>query len=645
MRLGIFALSRTYNCDIDKPFKWNVNKFRVIAGHEYLDVNNDIVFPHDVDFVDNSVDTCFMGFAHNGIIYAPSNENMKYGVRRLTGERLQDKVGDDLPQYDLEEYLSVSQERFLKSEFVLANVRDYVGEFRSYREVNNISSPEEEDYWERNCDYVERPHNKKKERIEANREIETNGWIAKKSWLRQLPHYKPKKNEVAKARKYMRMIMDLGTSASLEGAEWLEHCKGFDASMHRTLLGRKKYKYHTANFRLPIDVIRLIYEFVGDEGTRLTNFRFVAKMDTRIIQACLTRAWFAQEEDFFYVHSDDSVISFWSAIERRRIVVNADIISADTSHGPGMFDLLYSTLDNPALVDRLERQIYANVKIESTRKERVILKVLQPYLQSGSVITTKMNTMAWWVIWLKSVLVGGITSVQHLREIAKSVGYLIEIEECRKIEDMQFLKHSLYSSRVHRNIECAKELGGRRDVDSMSDDYITWWYGYKAALNAGVWMRAAGRCFGPIPGRGNIFKRAAQFQTLLMYGMLHSVNIKGLTDQPGNGLFPDKELYEGLFCKRGVDRSKMYAQLVKYWPKMSYIVDEPTFVFRVPTWAVLNDFADDARDYFARYNLSDSELEELLDYIKNMGVCDHVYCAAVDKILLKDYGLRCPLNK
>lgn len=203
------------------------------------------------------------------------------------------------------------------------------------------------------------------------------------------------------------------------------------------------------------------------------------------------------------VFSDDACIAFHTPFGIKRF--NMDISSCDSSHGRSIFDafirLFPDQLRDAAriLVEQCEQPI--EVRDVHDRKRLVRLRPKAPRLYSGSTITTAINNLANFLIIL-AITMTPYTSPASLIRAAEGCGYIITLQECEKLHDLQFLKHSP----VHDVQGCIQPL-----------------------LNLGVLLRASGSCNGDLP-RGDFQTRAQQFQYSLVWGAYPCARFQLRTD-------------------------------------------------------------------------------------------------------------------
>lgn len=458
---------------MDKPFEWN-GRFTVKKGLHFFDENMDLKFPVDKGYDCQDYDSCFTGFAHDGIILAPSNENLSLGLRRLTCKRLQDGIGADTVQPDLDHILATNQRAFFASDALKRLYSDIANLFDDYCSINNLrkdtlASEELEDF-------VMEEHIKAKLRQGALREIYEEGRFVDVDWMKSATLLKCKKYEVSKYKKYIRIIMDLGVHASLQGAQLM------------------------AQFKKCINLHEFRYQYTTG---RSMMFVFIAKPVIEVLTHYLKMLWFNDtNEDILLVHSDDAMLSFVNESGRREVIC-CDLKQCDGSQLEPAIEAFFTLLRADDVVVRLKQQLRKDIRIVSTQGERVVLSANGLWFPSGHVMTTSANTCSYFAIACCALMGEGIKNSSHFQAIGKKVGFMIEVVPCSIVQDMQFLKHSL--------------------VRTYENDWI-------ATINPGVWMRASGRCFRELPGskKHSYWERAAEYQALLTYGMIGNVMIPEL---------------------------------------------------------------------------------------------------------------------
>lgn len=544
---GVYSIGivRRYgtDCTVQKFFNPS-NRFicRELVGGEV----------HPKDRYDHFKETTYRthygyNFAHNGVIYRESPGNLRYALRRLMGTRMPDGCNDNRTATAYERNLRASQINYIDTN------RSVLLSFR-----NDFNIPDlPHDKLEEAIELAHIPHPKRKLRALALKEIDDHGqagdyWSSSVWWKMKLDEY-------AKPGKYPRVIVDLGVAASLEAAAWIERAKKSIAD--------KILRYNG-----------WVYVFCGTP-------------EPDLVMKYMDMIWHNRldADGYHLVFSDDSVIATYVDGDWR--VFNADISTCDASHTSSLFAFLMDFFDAPESVrDVLNKQVMADIRVGVKKAPPVFMRPRGFYLQSGSVMTTLINTIAQLVMF--SCLCSRTYNVEaDIIRAAADTGYVITLERCILYEDIQFLKMS--------------------PTRSISGSY-------HACLNLGVILRASGTCRGDVPKfrkRRCLEVDALHFQHNLMSGMLNRIYHEHLN----------------LLSPYGVDRSEYKLKIAQeYVNAIRYMTAGPCIAY--------ND------DIYRRYRLTTSEIAELNYFFANTKYGDVAYGTSIDKILSKDYGLSCPLK-
>jgi hypothetical protein len=400
------------------------------------------------------------------------------------------------------------------------------------------------------------PHPKRILRRNCWMEINTDGTRTKRLWVKSI-RVKFKKDEWAKAGKRPRCIGDLGVAASLQGFKCTEFLKKAMASQ-------------------PLHHLGFTFEFCSaPEPTRLRQ----------VFERLLN----PDGSGYMVYFSDDSCISM--RINGIVHVFNMDISSCDASHGPQLFrDLITITPrvaqdDMQLLVDQC--RLPARILSVHNPANFVLLQADNPKLYSGSTITTIINNFA-------NINIGlAVAEMYHNNNnptpndviaAAATAGYIVTLEPCHTMYDIQFLKHSPVF-----------------DTDGE----------LRALLNFGVLLRASGACHGDLPGRGDIETRGRMFQGALLHGMYPRTCAPVLEVMKSHTLTPTTKIVEivnNLLSHKVVDEGDHYH--------------------------VTND------EIWKRYRLAPADARTLEDGL-NIGFGQSWACPATEAILQRDYGLSC----
>jgi len=396
-------------------------------------------------------------------------------------------------------------------------------------------------------------HKMKKLRIQARNELLFFGTVADPCYVQEIQA--TFKIEICKPNKYGRLYANLGIYSSLQGATL--------TSMLKEVLAANVINVHG--------------------GTII----FVKSPSTQKLRQAFHHLIDPPGRFYAVVFSDDSCLSVRTATGVQRF--NLDISSCDLSHGAVMFEQFIKLM--PAWlqeeVDLLVEQCRQNVVVRSRAnpKNKVILHPVDPFLPSGSVLTTIFNTINVMIIisHIMSVeFLGGDTIIQQ----SEQVGYIMTVEDASAhIEQLQFLKHS----------PCM-------DADGE----------YQPLLNLGVILRASGRCQRDLPGSGAIEQRARAFQAALLQGAYPYVAFPFIDN-----------MKIAVDCKIPSSIWK-HPSLVDLTMKVES--DEKDILF----------FSNE--DVFRRYNLSDYEIELLSIEIASLNVGERAGNSGVDKIMKIDYA-------
>lgn len=413
-----------------------------MKGHQFF-VNGVLRFPRisPPEKRDGTYRTVFgPSFSHSGIILRDCDENVEKALRRLTCQVLPLVPGfhQQLIQSQLTYFQSL-QPLFTDLQSRLSMFfQNYVGALEGAKLYHNI------------------PHPKINLRLQAWKELNDEGGVSEKLWLRSVL-YKMKKNEIAKPNKYARMIADLGVAASLQGF-YLTHMlkKAIAAS--------------------PVEYCGGIIEFCPTSG-----FEDLRRVFINLL---------APPAGGYYAYfSDDGVYAIPTPNGVRWF--NIDIKSCDASHTLAAFQGLKQITpfiaqeDMQILIDQCSLPI--RIHSNANRSNYVKLKPVGPSLYSGSTITTAVNGLAQLAI-ATACIQDRASTEQEIQASANRAGYLVTVETCAYFEEVQFLKHSPVLVQGH----------------------------VYPLINMGVFLRLSGECDGDLPGRGSIEGRAIDFQAGLL---------------------------------------------------------------------------------------------------------------------------------
>jgi hypothetical protein len=428
------------------------DEFIVTRGSEFFR-GGELNFPNDDPSVDKRFRTNFKGASFDTKLYGNSNHNQRMGIRRLTAVRK-----PELPGFHRQ--LQENQLKFVKEMLDQGILRVFKDAYEDYFE-DFIDAETEADIHHAD------PHPKRIPRINAWKQLNDSGerfsynslWVQSIAWKAKFEQAKPNKK--------MRMIMDLGVSASLRGAWLFNAIKKAQDQEQITLFG----------------------------GT----FEFCKSPALGRMHDVFDRLAQPSGKFHFVYFSDDAALAV--RIRDRVQWFNLDISSCDASHGPAIFDVLRYLVPERVSFDleRLISQCSSELIITSVSDPNHIvgLKPKYPKLYSGSTITTGINNVANILIGLSIAIALSEPSAQLTQELietaANRAGYIVTGgSPLRSFEKLQFLKHS-----------------PMLDIAGC----------YRPVLNFGVVIRSTGSLVGDLPGSGPLQPRADTFQRSVLRGM------------------------------------------------------------------------------------------------------------------------------
>lgn len=397
------------------------------------------------------------------------------------------------------------------------------------------------------------PHPKRKLREQCWKEINEDGVRTNRLWLKSVL-IKFKKNEWAKPGKKPRCIGDLGVGASLQGFKT------------------------TAFIKKAMAAEPIVYKDFTIE--------FCAKPEPSVLVEVFQKLLNPPGKGYLVYFSDDSCVSYRH--NGKVHIYNMDISSCDASHGPEIFNSLIAITPDVAQDDMrvLVEQCCLPIRIVSVEDKNnfVKLKAKHPKLYSGSTITTILNNFANINIGFAIAESFQYDQAPDPISAAEQVGYIVSLEKCETMYDIQFLKHSPVFD----------------DSGNM-----------RALMNFGVLLRASGTCNGDLPGRGSIELRAREFQGALIQGMYPRTRAPILSTMLSHTHSPRDSIST---C---VNR------------ELRYKVCQPT---EEAAYRITN------QEIWKRYRLSPADAATLEEGLDN-GYETSWICPASQAILEKDYGL------
>lgn len=486
---------------------------------------------------DGSYRTVFgPSISHNGVIYENTDDNVSLALSRLTAARYPTHPG--LHNY----YKSVQRSYIKKNAPFLQMLCDLYSP--NFVEYNGLDREAEEHYSD--------PHPKRALRLQAWLELNETGERYNKLWLHSVT-YKMKKNEIAKPGKVPRMIGDLGVSASLQGFRVTKFLK--TAQSERSIL------------------------YNGGE------IEFIASPDPTQLERVFKKLIDPPGRYYMALFSDDSCFSIRTECGVQ--TYNVDISKCDASHTEALFSALVAITPRQGKDDMLvlTRQCGLPIRIQSISDKNnvVVLRPKHQVLYSGSTLTTAINNLATTLIG-KAFADCHYLNEQSLLDAAKEVGYVVTLEKCEIVEDIQFLKHS----------PVFDQQGNIRPL-----------------MNLGVLLRLIGTCNGDLPGRGDLLTRAKSFQASLLSGVYPYATFELLAR------------FKSVAGERTLAADKHCATLLEH--KVSLV--------KYPTYVV------DPDSMYRRYRLTQLDIVDLEEFAL-LGCGHHLSGDSVDKILGKDYGLK-----
>lgn len=441
---GPFVYNKGFRELSDSKKGWFIDGYTTFTGETY---HKDFSAKPDTSFR-----TCFGPcVCHNGVILRDNNHNQNLGIRRLTLAR--GSVTQEQCHRVRQTHFILNHQTFLEG---LADL--YSSKFMEYVDMEDEAEKHHAD-----------PHPKKMLRVQAWEDLNEDWTRFDETWLpegKKTVLYKCKKDEIAKTGKVIRMIGDLGVSASLQGF---------------VITDLLKKAMATNDY---------------DDGDTVLHFCASPTQDG--LREVFSNLISPPSRVYFCLFSDDSCVSIRA--NGQVYTFNVDISKCDASHSTQLFAALVA-LTPPHCrgdMDRLVAQCKLPIRVHNRadKKEYVILKPSGPRLYSGSTLTTVINNLA-------NLLIGKSISEQDydgkthsevqktIVQAAKEVGYIVTCEPCPDYSCIQFLKHSP-----------AYDVHGK----------------LQPLLNLGVILRMSGTCRRELPGRGDYTERAKTYQAQLLQG-------------------------------------------------------------------------------------------------------------------------------
>jgi hypothetical protein len=417
--------------------------------------------------------------------------------------------------------------------------RQYATYFASYR-----------DYLSEMEDHHADPHIKRLLRIAAYQDLRATGALYKLS-LGKRAECKLKIPEIAKAGKVGRTIADMKVPASLQGA-WLAE--------------RLKCAQEGSPIRFPGFEARFVKTPTFEKLCEAFNF---------LINPPTTFCAVVFSDDMCFSIIVDGVV--------RRF--NVDISSCDKSHGRELFEAYENLYPEHLHAEAVGLTDHCRLpmRVRSTCDPNVYtdwLPSIRPFMYSGTLITTSINTFASFLI-AYTCWQDGAQCVADIERSAASIGYKVEAIPCHKVEDLQFLKHSPV---FHESL------------------------GWIPLINLGVFLRSSGTVYGDLPGRGPLRERALAHQMALLECTYPRVSFPALERMRSLLLPADPDVVRRLRAEKFYDTS-----------------DAP--LLRVTDEAV-----------YRRYEgVTSVELDDFF----TCPIFHTIANSSITRVLMKDYGLAC----
>lgn len=536
-------------CTLDLPFRWS-GRFQILRGKKHFTPAGQLRFPPGLfEKKEGRYRTKILGAEHNGVEYARCDANMSRAFTRITSSRKPEFPG-------FCDWLAANQQRTLGDpgyNFASFLARLYESQFDDYPGFEEAALQHHAD-----------PHSKRELRIYAWNQLTLFGDQFAGCYMDV--DTISFKYELAKMGKYPRAYCNLGIHSSLRGAWLMEQMK-------------------IAQSRNPVRMHGGIMEFVKTPNVPELRHAFQELINP-------SGRYFAA------VFSDDSCLSVRH--EGKVYRFNLDISGCDASHRPALFQRFRETfpVDLRDEVDALYQQCMKPCFLPSYSDPRnyVLLLPLVPFLPSGSVLTTAMNTFAVFCaierIMSRPFPAGPILA-KEIQQRSAEVGYYLTVEQCDDWHELQFLKHSpVY------------------DVDGR----------IQPVLNPGVIIRMFGTAHGDLPGHGPLDPRFREFLSQTLHGAVPYLDTPFFNTMKRK--FPRKSFTNAVTAEK-------IAGVVA--DDLAFKVDHS---HKTPIIRVSTD------ELFARYpDLDALDIQVLLEEYANLDVGQFLAHHALDVILQKDYGL------
>lgn len=470
-------------------------------------------------------------FAHESVILSNTVPNLEQALHRLIAVRKGERPGHDRCLRDAQ---------ILMLRMYSQGMKEWMNDVDPMTWYEDVIAQADE--------LVVKPHPKKQLRIATWQECHLNGLHGKQAWMYRTVTWKLKLMEWARFGKIGRIIVDLGTAASLQGGTMCEKIKEWQSKPRER------------------------------NGCYI---QFIKKSTYSELKGMFDKLLSSLYRFMIFIFSDDAMACVYDGLNRRWLEL--DISSCDKSHTEEMFLSYFDVCNVPDVYRGIFReQIMANIIVRNpeVQSEKIELVPLNMYLQSGSGLTTSLNTHCWmFLFYVVSEL--GVSDVNDILQVFADCGYDITCEIREKFEQCTFLKHNPVIC------SCCGQ--------------------YQPVMNIGAILRASGVAKFTFPGKGSLEEKAINHQSCVMNGLL-----KGVINDTLSMLNPQTTNEEVI---------SYYAQ------------------FRDPE---THHFSDE--NLFARYEFSAIDISQLRSDILSVSRLGMTcYSEQADRIFRRDYGMGVPL--
>jgi len=544
---------------------------KIKKGKEFIDLSAQTI-NFDSDDPKKGYKSVAFPVAHNGVVYGNTDVNLAacFFGRTLA---LRVKDGNDVMMEEgYDNWLRDNQKTFIST---------HIGRFLQYaREYSFREGLHMDANWE-NLVISLLPHIKKKLRMQAAKSLlETGKWL-EDSWQIFMTRIKIKLHETAKYGKPPRGIGDLGVSQSLRGAEIMESVKAFMANTPFKFESSKCIFIKSVSH----DSLKSVFDAMVPrcEKYRVDSYVF---SDDSLVNVCF------RDEDGKYIHR----------------VYCIDISKCDMSHTRSLFELFRDMFESHGLIQILMDQCIGDVCMFGVdRAKKIILELLDYTLLSGSTLTTAINTLANYLIFVCICVYQPKTNIDLMKAV-ENCGYIVTTGEdvSEHVSQHEFLKHSPVLT-----------------VDGVHEPMI----------HLGPYFRRFGMStVGDFPGPESmsIKDRAYAHEYAIINGMFGDGINFGVSN-------PFLDCLRRKFNIGGIS--------VKHKKRLDAIVSEFT-QYKVDTerWLIRVTDEELFRRYFVSSELNGDaitmlDVRDLYHEVENLKYGKNIVSVVLDEVLRKDYGL------